>query len=65
MSFVLFQDLAVDVDEIPVAVGVDHLLGEVSGIEVTAHVDAGGQFVAHIIFLEPAAHPFQAVLVKR
>ena len=55
----------VDGDEILVALGLHHLLGEVSGLEFTTHVNAGGQIVAGVIILESATHPAQAVLVDR
>ena len=57
--------LGADLDEIRVAVGLHHLLGEVSGLEFTTHVNAGGQIVAGVIILESATHPAQAVLLDR
>ena len=59
------EDVAVDAHEILVAVGGDHLFCEVSGLEIATHVDASGQVVAGVVFLEPATHPAQTVLVDR
>lgn len=65
MGFVFLEYVGVDGDEILVAVGLHHLLGEVSRLEFTTHVNACGQIVAGVIILESATHPAQAVLLDR